>query len=301
LNEGVRELICCTLRSLKGKESCLSDSVHEKYCFVHRELTKNCKDYECAPSRGRQQRYPSPDQRRGRDCGPIRRLSPDCSPSRDVQRRVRSSSRERSCTPERRQREQSASRERSCTPERRRSRLRSPSPIQECSREQSQTSPVRFERKRSPTPSFTSPQSSCKECGYSMDKCRCCSKCHYLKCQCERVKPSKEKSCDKCKKPQNKCRCVFPVVPESPFAVFHVAGKWICEEVNCDSACLAGTKGTKYRIVLDESNLKHVDGGLVCEGWSWFTAARYSSYFFKMCPQRLDFFPAAPAVEGCGC
>ena len=321
LNEGVRELICCTLRSLKGKESCLSDSLHEKYCFVQRELNKNSKDYECTPSRPRQHRSPSPDRRRARECGPVRRLSPECSPSRHYSP-VKDRARSRSSTPERSRRQRDQSRSytperqrdysRSYTPEHkpvcRRERRRSPSPIQECSREQSLTSPVRFERRRSlsrervpPTPSCTSPEPSCKECGYSSDKCRCCSKCHYLKCQCEHVKAPKDKSCNKCKKPEEKCRCIFPVVPESPFAVFHVSGKWICEEVNCDSACMEGTRGTKYRIVLDESNLNHVDGGLVCEGWSWFTPARYSSYFFKMCPQRLDFFPSTPAVEGCGC
>jgi hypothetical protein len=287
LNDGVRELICCTLRSMKGRESCLSETMFDKYSFVHKELTRNSKDYENAPIRGREV------QRQTRSLP--QECSRNVSPS--TQQAVRPPIRKPDSECERpsiKSRPPIRRPESECEKPRQQDYVRNASPS--CSRE--------VKRELSASPSCSSPEASCEECGYTQDNCRCCSKCHLLKCKChplQQRKVAQDKQCSKCKQSEKKCTCVFPVVPESPFAVFHVTGKWICDVVNCDSACVEGTKGTRYKIVLDESNLKHVDGGLVCEGWSWFNPSRYTSYFFKMCPQRLDFFPCPPVKEGCGC
>ena len=119
---------------------------------------------------------------------------------------------------------------------------------------------------------------------------------------------SKERTATECPTSPPKCaprkekKCAFPAVAESPFAVFHVTGKWVCQVVDCKSSCTPGAQSVKYRIVLDEVNLEHADGGKVCEGWKWFTPCRYKSYFWKMCPQKLPFYPCElPAEPGCGC
>lgn len=314
LTEGVRELICHTLKALEGREDRLSDDMHRKYCFVHKELNRDCKNYRCVPPRRRS---------RSRECKKARSPSKSrsCSRSRSrssSQSRPRSCSRSRSRSQSRsRSRSRSQCRPRSCSRDRRRSRSQSRSRSR--SRSLSSDRSMQCDRKpRNVTPP-TSPHPDCKRRSPSREckrrPSRECKRRHSK--ECRRRSPTthtelpeclptpkcptpKEKKCQKCHK--HKCECVFPVVPESPFAVFHVTGKWVCEAVPCKTSCTPDAQSVKYKIVLDEVNLEHADGGKVCEGWKWFTPRRYKSYFWKMCPQRLPFYPCdVPTDAGCGC
>lgn len=276
INEDGQKMICCTLRSLKDKACELSPDMYEKYCYIHRHLVKDCAEY----SHERPRRERSSRKERSRSRSSSRSRSRSRSQSKDS---ARSRSRSRS---------RSESKPRKASPQRERSRSRSQSksPRSETAsrRERSRSRSESKPRKESKSP----PEDTCDECGYPKAKCKesCPSRRHRHKSPVKETRPKKKKECP------------VPVVPESPFAVFHVSGQWVCETVPCFAACSDDAKGVRYRLVLNERDLEHVDGGQVCEGWGLFTCKRYTSVFFKMECQFLPFQPLTPQViTDCGC
>jgi hypothetical protein len=317
MKNGVKEMICCTLRTLKDKEDCLSDDMYKKYCHVYEKLALTCKT------------YPHPDlkPRKGRGRSPSRERSRSISSSRS-----RSTSRSCSESPRKRspEKKEVSARERS------QSSSRSPSREKEDTHRRREKEESHQRRDSSPasSPCPTPQDKQCHECNYPREKCKCCEKCHLLKCKCKKPSPVKskpspkrlaspkrtaspkresgEKICGECRQPRRKCKCcckchkakcecALPNYKESPFTVYIAKGKWVCESVPCKTDCRQNAQGVRYRIVLNEMNLEHIDGDQVCGGWKWLNG-RYTSFYFKMCPQKLDFFPCNMAKESdCGC
>jgi hypothetical protein len=85
--------------------------------------------------------------------------------------------------------------------------------------------------------------------------------------------------------------------------VFTVGGKWLCEQVECCAPCDIGASGVRYRIVFDESTLRHGDGGELCEGWQFFNSRRFSHFVIDMESQCLPFHrcKAWNPETDCGC
>jgi hypothetical protein len=97
--------------------------------------------------------------------------------------------------------------------------------------------------------------------------------------------------------------CEVPEVPPSPVAVYTVGGKWLCEQVECCAPCDVDASGVRYRIVFDESTLRHGDGGELCEGWQFFNSPRFSHFVIDMESQCLPFHrcKAWNPETDCGC
>jgi hypothetical protein len=101
---------------------------------------------------------------------------------------------------------------------------------------------------------------------------------------------SGDSTCRRCNQSDDSCDCDVPVVPDCPFSVYCLTGKWRCELVDCcpSDHCSSG-QCVRYYIEFNSDSFCHQDGSCLSEGLTFFSGARFCRLVFNMKRQFLPF------------